>query len=137
MSIYDERPYPPYSPPKPFGQPNLLSALKHSLDHAWYKCFRDRPPSAPRILDIGCGTGLKTLWLQELNPTATITGVDCSQNTIEAARDRAAAAGNRRAEFKVLGFEKLAEELGQFDYVNCDETMYLQKAVARCLDAVA
>jgi len=45
-------------------------------------------PSAPRILDAGCGTGEATARLAHLFPTARILGVDVIDSSLELARSR-------------------------------------------------
>ena len=38
------------------------------------------------VLDLGCGTGLELRWYYPLNPTVKITGIDLSQDMLEALR---------------------------------------------------
>src|SRR5687767_2991666 len=45
-------------------------------------------PDAPRILDVGCGTGEIALRLAKLFPRATITGVDVIESHLAIARSR-------------------------------------------------
>ncbi len=77
------------------------------------------------ILDAGCGTGYKALALAEANPGAKIVGIDLSEQSINLARQRLQYHGFKKAEFYAISIEELAK-LGQiFDYVNCDEVLYL------------
>ena len=38
------------------------------------------------VLDLGCGTGLELRWYYPLNPTAKVTGIDLSQDMLDALR---------------------------------------------------
>src|SRR5690606_34270543 len=48
---------------------------------------------APRILDAGCGTGISTLKLAELNPQAQIVAIELSEAALSIARQRLERAG--------------------------------------------
>jgi 2-polyprenyl-3-methyl-5-hydroxy-6-metoxy-1,4-benzoquinol methylase len=121
---FDSAPYPktPLDKP-PQGNPYLL--YTHNLVTAHY--LRDRRvinPQGKSILDVGCGTGYTSLVLAAANPGTNVVGVDISPVSIELARQRAAHHGYQ-VEFQVLGISELAQ-LGQsFDYINCDEVLYL------------
>lgn len=45
------------------------------------------PPSATRILELGCGTGILTRKLRNMYPTAQITAIDIAQGMIDKARN--------------------------------------------------
>jgi SAM-dependent methyltransferase len=77
------------------------------------------------ILDAGCGTGFKALTLAYANPGARIVGIDISEKSIEVAQQRFAYHGLSNAEFHVLGIEDIVKLDIQFDYINCDEVLYL------------
>lgn len=77
------------------------------------------------ILDAGCGTGYKALALAEANPGAKIVGVDLSPKSVELAKTRLEYHGFNDAEFHVLAIEELPSLGMQFDYINCDEVLYL------------
>jgi tRNA (cmo5U34)-methyltransferase len=76
------------------------------------------PPDAPRILELGCGTGNLTLRLAERFPRAAITFVDAAPEMISITAERAAQRGiatNLRpltARFEDLGFST-----GSFDLI--------------------
>ena len=53
----------------------------------------DAPPE-PRVVDLGCGTGNRTMLLARAWPTADVLGVDSSPEMIEDATRRAASAGD-------------------------------------------
>ena len=77
------------------------------------------------ILDAGCGTGYKALALAEANPNAKIVGIDISPKSVELAKARLEYHGFNDAEFHVLSIEDLPSLGMQFDYINCDEVLYL------------
>lgn len=77
------------------------------------------------ILDAGCGTGWKSLVLAEANPGAQIVGIDLSVKSVELARERLKYHGFKNARFEAIGIEELPGLGLQFDYINCDEVLYL------------
>lgn len=77
------------------------------------------------ILDAGCGSGYKSLILAEANPGAEIVGIDLSEKSVELAQQRLEYHGFENAQFQVLGIEELPSLGLQFDYINCDEVLYL------------
>ncbi|MBD2301036.1 class I SAM-dependent methyltransferase [Nostoc sp. FACHB-190] len=77
------------------------------------------------ILDAGCGSGYTSLALAEANPDAKIIGVDLSAESVKLARQRLQYHGFDNAEFYTLSIEDLSQLGMQFDYINCDETLYL------------
>jgi SAM-dependent methyltransferase len=82
-------------------------------------------PQGAVILDAGCGTGYKALTLAHANPGARIVGIDISERSVDLARQRFAHHGHEQAEFHVLAIEDVAQLGMQFDYINCDEVLYL------------
>ncbi|MBD2424946.1 class I SAM-dependent methyltransferase [Phormidium sp. FACHB-1136] len=88
------------------------------------------------ILDAGCGTGYKALALAKANPAAKIVGIDLSPKSIELAQQRFAYHGYQDlAEFHVLSIEEVTQLGIQFDYINCDETLYFFDDIAQGLSA--
>ncbi|MDX2212067.1 MAG: class I SAM-dependent methyltransferase [Oculatellaceae cyanobacterium bins.114] len=77
------------------------------------------------ILDAGCGTGYKSLVLAEANPNARIIGIDLSEESIQLAEQRLRYHGINRAEFHVMKIQDVYQLNLQFDYINCDEVLYL------------
>ena len=75
-------------------------------------------PAAPRILDVGCGTGEIVIRLAELFPAATITGVDVVESHLAHARERCAHLGDR-VELRVADAFELPFATGTFDLVVC------------------
>jgi 2-polyprenyl-3-methyl-5-hydroxy-6-metoxy-1,4-benzoquinol methylase len=77
------------------------------------------------ILDAGCGTGYKSLTLAQANPGAKIVGIDISEESVKLARQRLKHHGIENAEFHVLSIYDLPKLGLEFDYINCDELLYL------------
>lgn len=78
------------------------------------------------ILDAGCGSGYKSLILAEANPGARIVGIDLSEQSVNLARKRLEHHGfGDNTEFHTLLIEDLPKLGLEFDYINCDEVLYL------------
>lgn len=77
------------------------------------------------ILDAGCGTGYKSLILAEANPGAKIVGIDISEQSLDLARKRLEYHGFENVEFYQLSIYELPNTGWEFDYINCDELLYL------------
>ncbi|MFM2429474.1 MAG: hypothetical protein RLZZ511_687 [Cyanobacteriota bacterium] len=77
------------------------------------------------ILDAGCGTGYKSLALAKANPGAKIVGVDLSDTSVEMSRQRLNYQQIENCEFHAMPLERIAELGIKFDYINCDEVLYL------------
>ncbi|NJK53726.1 MAG: class I SAM-dependent methyltransferase, partial [Leptolyngbyaceae cyanobacterium SU_3_3] len=88
------------------------------------------------ILDVGCGTGYMALALAEANPGAKIVGIDLSEASIDLARKRLQYHGFVDSEFHTLSIEDLPSLGLQFDYINCDETLYLLPDLNAALQAM-
>jgi ubiquinone/menaquinone biosynthesis C-methylase UbiE len=77
------------------------------------------------ILDAGCGSGYKCLLLAEANPGAKIVGIDISEASVEMARQRLEYHKIENVEFHAMLLEDLPSLGLRFDYINCDEVLYL------------
>lgn len=88
------------------------------------------------ILDAGCGTGYKSLVLAEANPGAKIIGIDISENSLDLARKRFQYHGLENGEFHPISIEELPHLGLEFDYINCDELLYLFPEPAMALKAM-
>ena len=77
------------------------------------------------ILDAGCGSGYTSLILAEANPGAKIVGIDLSAESVKLARQRLQYHKFENVEFHVLDIEGLSHLGLEFDYINCDEVLYL------------
>ncbi|MBD2096295.1 class I SAM-dependent methyltransferase [Trichocoleus sp. FACHB-591] len=98
----------------------------HNLTTAFYlKDHKIIDTKDKVILDVGCGSGYTSLILAEANPGAKIVGMDISEKSVELARQRLRYHGFDNSEFYTLTAEELPSLNLQFDYINCDEVLYL------------
>jgi 2-polyprenyl-3-methyl-5-hydroxy-6-metoxy-1,4-benzoquinol methylase len=110
-----------YSP-----QDNLNELFINSYATASYlkaQTFVD--PATLTLLDVGCGTGNTTLTLALANPGAKVVGVDLSAASVEIGRHRIAHHGIPNVEFHALSLTDLPQLGMMFDYINCEEVLYL------------
>ncbi|TAD82806.1 MAG: methyltransferase domain-containing protein [Oscillatoriales cyanobacterium] len=117
-------------------KPSLL--YSHSLATAFYA--RDRTIKSTEdttILDIGCGSGFKAFLLAQVNPGSHVTGIDLSPNSVEIAIERFRHHNiSDRGRFEVLDLFEIASLGSQFDYINCDEVLYLLPNPEAALKAI-
>jgi 2-polyprenyl-3-methyl-5-hydroxy-6-metoxy-1,4-benzoquinol methylase len=121
---FDEAPY-PRKPLDDSPREAYAYLYTHNLVTPYY--FRHQKVTSTegkRILDVGCGSGYTSLVLAEANPGAKIVGMDISSISIDLARKRLEYHGFD-AEFHVMGVEDLPSLGMKFDYINCDEVLYL------------
>ncbi|PIG95472.1 SAM-dependent methyltransferase [Gloeocapsopsis sp. IPPAS B-1203] len=133
---FDTGPYPRIALEKS-PKNDAIALYIHSLVNAYY--LRNQKVISTEgklILDAGCGSGYKSLVLAEANPGAKIVGVDISANSIELAKQRLQHHGFENAEFYVCGIEDLPSLGLQFDYINCDDTLYFFSEPAVGLQAM-
>lgn len=122
---YDKIPY-PINPIEDSPKDDALALYFHNLLNPYY--FRDKQiiePEGKLILDAGCGSGYTTLALAEANPGATVIGIDISEASVEMTKERLQYHGFYHAEAYVLSIEELPRLGKEFDYINCDEVLYL------------
>ncbi|MEQ9671752.1 class I SAM-dependent methyltransferase [Coleofasciculus sp. G2-EDA-02] len=118
--------------------PYPINPLDHSpkIDYLWlyiqnlitpYYLRNQRVIETPGkiILDAGCGTGYSSLVLAEANPGAQIIGIDLSEKSVAIAQQRLQVHGFDKAEFYPISIEELPKLGKEFDYINCDEVLYL------------
>lgn len=121
---FDFGPYPKV-PLEQFPE-DLNELFIHNLITPFYlrnqRVFADQEAT---ILDAGCGTGYKALVLAKANPQAKVVGVDISEESIKLAEKRLKYHGFHNAKFYVMQIEDLYQLNLQFDYINCDEVLYL------------
>lgn len=107
--LYDSRAYPamshPLSDPAVSGVGALLGGLRTKL------------PSAARILEIGCGSGLNLIPLAIRWPGSEFLGIDLSAASIRTARELAAAAGVYNLRFEVADLRDFDPGAGLFDWI--------------------
>jgi 2-polyprenyl-3-methyl-5-hydroxy-6-metoxy-1,4-benzoquinol methylase len=128
---FDLMPY-PNLPATQTGGDGDRGLILHSFVTAWYaKTQRVCDRQDLTILDVGCGSGVTTLALAMANPKARIVGIDLSEASLHLARERLIYHGFSNTEFHKLPIEGLAElkekQDLQFDYINCEDTLYLLK----------
>lgn len=122
---FDSSPY-PKTPLElsPKSDPNTLYA--HNVLTPYYlRNQRFINPQDLAILDVGCGSGYKTLVLAEANPGATIIGIDLSEQSVELSRERLKFHGFPDVQFYQLPLDEVFQLGMKFDYINCDEILYL------------
>ncbi|HLP88155.1 MAG TPA: class I SAM-dependent methyltransferase [Nostocaceae cyanobacterium] len=122
---FDSAPY-PSTPLEDSPKENISLLYIHNLVTPYY--LRNQKVIDTKnkiILDAGCGTGYKSLVLAEANPGAKIVGIDISAESIKLAQQRLEYYGFDNAEFYVLPVQELNKLNYKFDYINCDEMLYL------------
>lgn len=122
---FDDEPYPNLSLEQS-PRDDYQTLYQHNFVTPYY--LRHRTVVQPQenlILDVGCGSGCTSLMLAEANPGTKIVGIDLSEASIQLARQRLAYHGFEDAEFHVLAIEELPKLGIKFDYINCDEVLYL------------
>lgn len=99
--------------PGPLAVQRVISAYDDAIirGYSWgrFKIFRQRfldeigqyLPERGRVLDIGCGFGLFSLYYAQIHPELEITGFDLSPGRVEMAKRAAAKIGADRASFRV------------------------------------
>ena len=129
-NVYDRSPYPRYPlEATPFNDWNAL--FLSNVSTARYR--RDgffRMMSGGTILDVGCGSGWKTLILAKANPDCEVIAIDPSGPSIELAQLRIEQHRISNVRFHVAGLNEVPRLVGTFDYINCDELIYLLPDIA-------
>jgi len=73
-----------------------------------------------QVADIGCGFGASTIIMAQAYPNSTFEGLDYHRPSVEAARDRAAAAGvASRVTFRVAGADELTGRYDLITFFDC------------------
>ncbi|MCY7284127.1 MAG: class I SAM-dependent methyltransferase [Cyanobacteria bacterium CAN_BIN43] len=122
---YDNAPYPKI-PLEDSPKDDHESLYLHNLVTPYYLKYRQVVETEGKlILDAGCGSGYKSLTLAEANPGARIVGVDLSAPSTDVARARLKMHNCDSAEFHALSIFDLPQLGLEFDYINCDEVIYL------------
>jgi len=133
---YDFLPYPEIPVETPVSD-RYAALYSHNLVTAYYRRDQHVVESDGRtILDAGCGSGQTTLLLAEANPGAKITGIDISEKSLVQARKRLVSHGFTDVEFRILPIERAGELQQEFDYINCEEVLYLLPDPAEGLRAL-
>jgi 2-polyprenyl-3-methyl-5-hydroxy-6-metoxy-1,4-benzoquinol methylase len=130
---YEAAPYPATPLDQPV-QPEPSKLYQQAIVTPYYLQHRRVVNSqGMMILDVGCGSGLTSLVLAIANPGAKVIGIDVSPASIVVAQERLSRLnqvqgnppGDSQIEFQVLSIEELPDLGIQFDYINCDEVLYL------------
>jgi 2-polyprenyl-3-methyl-5-hydroxy-6-metoxy-1,4-benzoquinol methylase len=122
---FDDTPY-PNIPLDKSPREDYNALFIHNLVTPYYLKYRRVVDTTGKvILDAGCGSGYKALILAEANPGAKIIGIDLSEKSIELSRQRLEHHGFDNVEFHVTSIADLAKLDQKFDYINCDEVLYL------------
>ena len=122
---FEFEPY-PHIPIERSPQAEHLLLYSHNWITPYYLQYRQVPRlERPKMLDVGCGSGYTTLCLALANPGAEIVAIDISPKSIEVAQQRLQHHGLSNVKFQVLNIDHLSELGVQFDYINCDEVLYL------------
>lgn len=128
----------PHFPLEQSPQQDVESLFIHNLTTPYYLKYKQIPPQKDlMILDAGCGSGYGALTLALANPGAHIVGVDLSEKSIELAYHRFSYHQIKNCEFHVMPIEQISRLNYQFDYINCDEVIYLSDDPAATLKALA
>lgn len=116
---YRDWPYPAWSRVTP-PPPRTLPAWVEALDGG-------RPsglPDAADLLVAGCGTGREAaLWALRF-PDARITAIDLSEPSLAYARERCAALGLGRIDFRRLDLHRVADLGLEFDFIACSGVLH-------------
>ena len=133
--------YPDPSPAiVPIG-PGQLERVDDNLHFAWSwsrhrYCYRRG--DGLRILDAGCGTGLTSLALARLNPSARVLGADAVPQSIALAEERLAASPSADVECRVHDLdEPLPRAWGAFDFIVCRRVLGQAEQPVRILKNLA
>jgi 2-polyprenyl-3-methyl-5-hydroxy-6-metoxy-1,4-benzoquinol methylase len=133
---FDSQPY-PNIPIEGSPKQDVNDLYVHNLITPFYLRNQQRVDTRQvAILDVGCGSGYKTLILAEANPGATIVGIDLSENSLELARQRLSFHGFTAAQFHRLPLDQITQLGLEFDYINCDEVLYLVPDLVQTLQAL-
>jgi SAM-dependent methyltransferase len=135
--LYDAHPY-PINPLEMSPKEDINLLFLHSLTTAHYVRGDGYVKSQGKlILDVGCGSGYGALVMAIANPGAKVVGIDLSPKSIEVARERLQFHGITNCEFHALSIEELPSLGLQFDYINCDEVLYMLPDPVRGLQIMA
>ncbi len=133
---FDFGPYPRVAIDKS-PKEDISTLYFHNLVTSYYLRYQKVIDTKDKlILDAGCGTGYKSLVLAEANPGAKIIGIDISEQSLDLARKRFQHHGLENGEFHLLSIYELPNLGLEFDYINCDELLYLFPEPAVALEAM-
>ncbi|SFU92519.1 Methyltransferase domain-containing protein [Polaromonas sp. YR568] len=108
---YDETPYASH----PFAQttPERLEGIATLFGLA------PTPPTAARVLELGCASGGNIIPFALRHPEAHVVGLDLSAVQIEQGLERVRQLGITNLELRQMNLEDVDASLGSFDYILC------------------
>jgi 2-polyprenyl-3-methyl-5-hydroxy-6-metoxy-1,4-benzoquinol methylase len=122
---FDHTPY-PRIPLDQSPRDNYQTLFLHSLVTPYYLKYRQVVSTEGKlILDAGCGSGFKSLILSMANPGARVVSIDLSEASVQLARDRLKHHGVTNVEVHAMSIYDLPQLGLEFNYINCDEVLYL------------
>lgn len=131
---YEYLPYPTAPVEKITPTPEQL--FNYCCATAYHTKCQQMPSGVLRILDVGCGTGFKTMLLAAANPGCSVTGLDFSPKSLEVARQRAGVCGFPEVTFHELAIEEIATLGETWDYINCQDVVYMMPDSVKALAAL-
>ncbi|MEN9204395.1 MAG: class I SAM-dependent methyltransferase [Thermostichales cyanobacterium SZTDM-1c_bins_54] len=135
--LYDRQPYPLLPIEMPVRD-HWQEQFKVHLGTAQYVRTHTLVSAAgKRLLNAGCGSGVETLLLAEANPGATIVALDFSATSVQVAEQRLRYHGFPDVEFYVMDLLQVGELGYTFDFITCNDTLYLLDDPQAGLNALA
>lgn len=102
----------------PYLAPSFANTYPDALGVAAILRGLDAPPlHGARVLELGCARGANLVPMAWSMPDSEFVGVDLSRRQIEAARERAAAAGTANVTFHAMDLRDVDDSFGAFDFV--------------------
>ncbi|NJL98927.1 MAG: class I SAM-dependent methyltransferase [Synechococcaceae cyanobacterium SM2_3_2] len=123
--FYEEIPYP--NAPIPDSVRNNLDGLfKVNYTTAQYlRTHQIQDNEGTVMLNAGCGSGYETLLLAESNPGAKIIAMDISRESVKLTEQRLRYHGFTNAEYYVLDLRELPSLGYEYDFITCNDVLYL------------
>jgi SAM-dependent methyltransferase len=124
--LYARFPYPPAEPGGRARKRKTQGAVAEGREIAAALLASDPRVASGRILDAGCGTGLKLLGLAKALPGASLIGVDVSRASLETALRVLEEGGASNAKLVHADLSRDASELpgAPFDALVCDGVLH-------------
>ncbi|MGF1575038.1 MAG: class I SAM-dependent methyltransferase [Cyanophyceae cyanobacterium] len=123
--FYEEIPY-PNAPITDSGRNNLDGLFKVNYTTAQYlRTHQLMDGEGTVMLNAGCGSGYETLLLAESNPGAKIIAMDISRESVKLTEQRLRYHGFTNAEYYVLDLRDLPSLGYEYDFITCNDVLYL------------
>ena len=102
----------------------MVNWATFGIDCLWKRRIADRiPPTATRVLDLACGTGISTLAIAARHPQCRVVGVELRDEYLDIARAKIKALGIRNVDFVL----SRAEDYRSKELFDCAVSSYLAK----------